>query len=523
MDGFRLSEPFFIPNLWRMYAEKIRISKETGHRRSQVLLGTGHRPVALCPDEGCEKEMTRSQLAQPHWPKGSRTNTGAGVSLVPVDIGHEDYTCLIDPDTAFWALVEKGRLAETLIDSTLMHQYRKKASSFRAEIDTLRFGNRPSCVYVNITERCNLNCTYCYIPEDMRRGGRSMSRQRLMDALTIIADSLQQKLPSSVTPQIIFHGAEPMMNRDVLFAAIEQFGNRFLFGVQTNATLLDQEAISFLTQHGVSIGLSLDAPTAAVSDRTRKTWNGTGVSQHVRRAMKQLQGYGNWSVISTITGKNLTSLSRLVELFHAEGVPTCMLNAVRCTLPGAREIKPSDTAAARAYLKALDRSRELYEQTGRKLVVANFANILLAIIAPSARRLMCDISPCGGGRCFFALAPNGDAFPCSEFIGLKEFRGGNIFKMSIDGIMKSKPFRQVTERSIEAIEPCKRCAIRHFCGSPCPAEAHQMHGAMNSPGAFCGFYEEQVRYAFRTIANNRIDAYLWDGWDDGLKVSFSTL
>jgi hypothetical protein len=36
-------------------------------------------------------------------------------------------------------------------------------------------------------------------------------------------------------------------------------------------------------------------------------------------------------------------------------------------------------------------------QTGRKLVDANFANILIAILAPTARRLMCDISPCGGG------------------------------------------------------------------------------------------------------------------------------
>lgn len=464
--------------------------------------------------------MTRSPLEQPLWPKGRHTNTGAGVSLVPVEIGHDTYTCLIDPDTAFWALVEKSRLAETLADSTLMKQYGKKAAQFRSEIDTLRFGTRPSCVYVNITERCNLNCSYCYIPADMRRDGRSMTPAKLAEALTIIRDAFRKTLPKTVRPQIIFHGAEPMMSRDVLFGAIEAFGNDFLFGVQTNATLLDQEAIAFLTGKGVSIGLSLDAPTDAVSDRTRKTWNGTGVARHVRTAMKLLQGYENWSVIGTITRENLASLSRLVELFHAEGVPTCMLNAVRCTLPGARSVKPDDMQAARAYIKALDRSRELLETTGRKIVVANFANILLSILAPSARRLMCDISPCGGGRCFFALAPNGDAFPCSEFIGLKAFRGGNLFRHSVDSIMQSRPFKHVTERAIEGIEPCKRCAIRHFCGSPCPAEAHQMHGEMNTPGAFCGFYEEQVRYAFRLIADGNHAAYLWDDWESDLTTSF---
>jgi hypothetical protein len=43
---------------------------------------------------------------------------------------------------------------------------------------------------------------------------------------------------------------------------------------------------------------------------------------------------------------------------------------------------------------------ELYQETGRRLPIGKLANILMAIIAPGARRLMCDISPCGGGRGF---------------------------------------------------------------------------------------------------------------------------
>ena len=197
-----------------------------------------------------------------------------------------------------------------------------------------------------------------------------------------------------------------------------------------------------------------------------------------------------------------------------------MLNVVRCTLPPARKIKPSDPAAARYFLQALERSLELFRDSGRKLVVANFANVLLSIVAPTARRLMCDISPCGGGRCFFALAPGGDVFPCSEFIGLPEFKGGNIFSDPLEQILASPAFRRVTGRCVEHIEPCKRCSIRHFCGSPCPAEAHEAQGGMDKPGSFCEFYEEQVRYAFRLIADGCHDAFLWDGWDKGLKETF---
>jgi uncharacterized protein len=133
---------------------------------------------------------------------------------------------------------------------------------------------------------------------------------------------------------------------------------------------------------------------------------------------------------------------------------------------------------------------------------------------------MCDISPCGGGRCFFALAPNGDLFPCSEFIGLQKFCGGNLFRDDLADVLVSEPFRMVTGRKVEDIEPCRRCAIRHFCGSPCPAEAFEMNGAMDRVGAFCEFYEHQVRYAFRLIAEDRSNAFLWDGWDAELKDTF---
>ena len=119
------------------------------------------------------------------------------------------------------------------------------------------------------------------------------------------------------------------------------------------------------------------------------------------------------------------------------------------------------------------------------------------------------------------MTPGGDAFPCSEFIGLAAYRGGNIFKDPIEKIMASAPFHKVTSRVVEGIEPCSHCAIRHFCGSPCPAEADQMRGGMDRTGAFCEFYEEQVRYAFRLIADGIEGDFLWDQWDRHTKTTFA--
>jgi uncharacterized protein len=453
--------------------------------------------------------------------RGRFVGTGNGPTFQPIDIGHPDYVAVVEPDTAFWALVRREKLAEIALGGELAAAYRKKARHFAEEIEWLRFGLKPSAVYFNPTERCNLNCTYCYIPERMRKSGQHMSADDLLRAMEILKKYFRTTVPKGSLPQIIFHGAEPLLNREAVFAAIAQYRDDFHFGVQTNGTLLDDSAVEFLRGNGVSVGISIDGATESIMSRTRVTWDGRGVHREVLDAMARLRGYPSWSVIGTISTENVRHLSRLVEFFHKQEVPTCLLNILRCTLPRSRTVKPDDVSAARYFLGALDHTYELYRETGRKLIVGNFANILLAIMAPAARRLMCDISPCGGGRCFFALGPRGDLFPCSEFIGLDRFRGGNLFEDDLADVVQSEPFQLVTGRKVEDIEPCRRCAIRHFCGSPCPAEAHEMNGGMHRTGAFCEFYEEQVRYALRLIADEKANDYLWDDWDRGLRDSFA--
>ncbi|QRM18630.1 peptide-modifying radical SAM enzyme CbpB [Dechloromonas sp. TW-R-39-2] len=444
-----------------------------------------------------------------------------GMLFQPVDIGHPVYAAVTDPQTAFWALVDKTKVHEAGRDPALLAAYGAKAEQFEQELHALRFGLKPSGVYLNPTERCNLNCTYCYLPDAQRSGGSHMPVETLLASLGKLRDYFRSVMPADRKPRAIFHGAEPLMNAPAVFEAIDAFADDFVFGLQTNGTLLDDKALDFLTSRNVSIGLSLDGPVADITDATRRTWGGKSVHDKVLRAMDKLRGYGSWSVITTCTTENLPYLTRMVELFHAHEVPTCMLNTLRCTLPGARGVKPADGDMAKAFFAAMDRTYELYQETGRKLMVANFANILIGILAPTARRLMCDISPCGGGRAFFALAADGSLYPCSEFIGLPRFNGGSLLTGGVEAALASAAFKEVTTRDVDRFSPCGDCAIRHFCGSPCPAEAFEMNGGMDKIGAFCDFYKEQVNYALRLIADGKADDYLWDGWDEGTETVFA--
>ncbi len=104
-------------------------------------------------------------------------------------------------------------------------------------------------------------------------------------------------------------------------------------------------------------------------------------------------------------------------------------------------------------------------------------------------------------RSFFALATNGDLFPCSEFIGAPAFAGGNLFEQPIEEILESPAFRLVSGRKVEDIAGCDLCPIPPFLRVSLSGRAPEMNGGMEQKGAFCAFYEEQVRYALRLIAD----------------------
>jgi len=444
---------------------------------------------------------------------GKLVNTGNGQNFNIIDIGHKDYFAAIEPDLAFWSLIPKEH-SELIFDKDYLQKtISLHGSDMKDEMDTLRFRLKPSCVYFNPTELCNLNCPYCYIPEKIRKDGENMSFEKMEEAMKKLKKYFSKSLPDSRKPDLIFHGSEPLVNKINVFKIIEKYKNDFNFGIQTNGTLLDDDDIEFIKYHNVVIGISLDAHKKEIADLSRYNWDGETIFDKVIKVLEAFKGYNKFSVITTVTNHNVSELSSIIDFLHAHHVENCLLNQVRCTLPGAGKIKPDDSVMAEQFIKAIDRSHELFIETGRKIVIVNFANIVLSIIAPSARKLMCDISPCGGGRSFFAVSAEGGMFPCSEFIGLPKFNGGNLFEDEIESVLNSDSFKLVTERKVEDIDPCNKCAIRHFCGSPCPAEAHELHGSMQEPGAFCEFYEQQVRYAFRLIADKKENDFLWENWD----------
>ncbi len=419
-------------------------------------------------------------------------------------------TALIDADNVFWAMTAKNAEGAPFVSRQVLSLYQKQKDSLDEEMKQFRFSAELSAVYIDPTDRCNSNCPYCYVPAKMRKNGAQMTKEQLRQVLNKVLDYFAGKKRK---PVIIFHASEPLLAKDAVFSAIREFKDKFSFGLQTNGLLLEKEDVEFLKEYRAGVGISLDAPLRSLNNKTRPSAKG-GNFEAVVRAIEWFDGYAGLNVISTMTKFNIRSLDKLVRFLHSRKVPCVLLNPVRFTRKHSLKVKPDEKLMTDNFLKAVDTAIELSQSSGRRIIVANFSNVVLGIVAPEARRMMCDISPCGGGRCFLTVTASGEMIPCGEFIGLEGSSGGNIFKTGIKEAMESAPFQKIRSRFVEKIAECDICLYRNICGSPCPAELEAL-GGMFQKGIFCEFYKAIIKYAFKLIAEGK-EKYCFrkEGWDN---------
>ena len=429
-----------------------------------------------------------------------------------------NHRVLLDPDNVFWAVRRGSAKPAASVTRDILALHAKVKGRLDREMHDFRFGQGLNAVYIDPTDKCNANCPYCYIPAEIRRKGRSMTRAELTLVLENIRRYSREKRGKR-KQVIIFHASEPLLVKDVIFEAIKKYQKIFAFGLQTNATLLERGDVKFLMKYKVGVGISLDSFSPETNNRSRASRETGGNFNQAVRAIEWFSGYPGLNVIATVTKFNVRHLPGMVEFLHAKKVPCVLFNPVRLTQPASRLIKPDPKVMTRFFLRAVDTALKLSKDSGRKIIIGNFSNTILAIIAPVARRMMCDISPCGGGRCFFTITAKGDMIPCGEFIGVPGFSGGNIFRTSISKAMASKAFKRIRSRVVEKIDECATCDLRNICGAPCPAEMHAL-GNMYQKSVFCDFYKAVIKYAFRLIAENQVPHLLRDGFSGNLQYEY---
>ena len=82
------------------------------------------------------------------------------------------------------------------------------------------------------------------------------------------------------------------------------------------------------------------------------------------------------------------------------------------------------------------------------------------------------LSGCGSGTEYLAVTPQGDLYPCHQFVGKTEFLLGNVF----DGISRKDLVDEFKGCNVYAKEKCRSCFAKYYCSGGCAANSYNFHG-----------------------------------------------
>ncbi|MCL1853993.1 MAG: SPASM domain-containing protein [Peptococcaceae bacterium] len=288
---------------------------------------------------------------------------------------------------------------------------------------------RIKAICLHVAHDCNLRCGYCFAGTGHFGGDRGlMSLEVGKKALDFVFAAGGGRPHCEVD----FFGGEPLLNwpvvRDLVLYGRElerQTGRTVKFTMTTNAVLFTEEVQDFVEKEHISMVFSLDG-RPEIHDRMRPFADRSGsyeviadrVSDWMRRHRKASRyATGTYAYVrGTYTRHNL-DFDRDVMHLAGLGIQRISLEPVVAP-PG----KDCAYALGHEHVEALEAS---YDRLGEEARQGKFAffhfNAGLAGVCLPKR-----LSGCGAGSEYLAVSPEGDLYPCHQFVGQEAFRMGSL-------------------------------------------------------------------------------------------------
>lgn len=297
---------------------------------------------------------------------------------------------------------------------------------------------------VLVTSRCNLKCLYCY---NGRPEGRDMPLATLERVMALAARA-RGPLHIQLT------GGEPCLVPELMAQAVrlaQALPQPPRLAVQTNATLLTPQLLSFFKENEIHVGLSLDGPLE-INERLR------GSSAALSRALALLEAEGvAFNVTTVVTALNVAALDKVPLLLagysQARGFGLDLL--VNKGRGLAEPAEPQELAAAARRLKLM----------------------LAAVNSRRARPLiwreeaLCQSDPAEDGSfCHacraesLAVDPEGRLYPCGQTVGVEALSLGTVeepgqLRSPLVGLRLTGPH-------------CAGCPLEGRCPGDCPSRLY---------------------------------------------------
>jgi uncharacterized protein len=182
-------------------------------------------------------------------------------------------------------------------------------------------------VVLQPTAFCNINCSYCYLPD---RDNRHMLAP---STVTRLFTELFASGWSAPHLTVVWHAGEPLVAPIAFyreaFAAIEKLRSPSVLvrhAFQTNGMLIDDDWCALFRDWKVGVGVSLDGPRD-LHDANRKTRSGAGTFDRTIAGIRRLQDAKlPFHVISVLSAASLDDPDGLLAFYLAHGIDHVCFN-----------------------------------------------------------------------------------------------------------------------------------------------------------------------------------------------------
>ncbi|NLJ31778.1 MAG: thioether cross-link-forming SCIFF peptide maturase [Clostridiales bacterium] len=325
---------------------------------------------------------------------------------------------------------------------------------------------------LNIAHDCNLRCEYCFAAKgDFGRGRMLMPFEVAKKAI----DFLIEKSAGRHNLEVDFFGGEPLMNFDVVKKTVEyarslekEHNKNFRFTITTNGLLLTDDKIDFINREMSNCVLSLDG-RKAVNDLLRIRADGTGCYDNIVPKFQKLvasRGDKDYYARGTFTKHNLDFTNDVLHMVDL-GFDQVSVEPVVSDMKLDYSIREED----------LPRIFEEYERLAKAVIerkkagkAFNFFHFMIDLEqGPCAIK---RLRGCGCGNEYVAITPEGDIFPCHQFVGDDSWKMGNV----LDGTFNLAEKEYFAMSNVYTKPDCKDCWAKFYCSGGCNANNWQYEG-----------------------------------------------
>jgi uncharacterized protein len=345
-------------------------------------------------------------------------------------------------------------------------------------------------VVLQPTPFCNINCTYCYLPQ--------------RDTKTVMAQATVATLFSKIFASgwvgpdltIIWHAGEPLVLPisfyQTAFETIETLqpaSLRLRHAVQTNGMLITHEWCTFFKKWGVGLGVSIDGPKH-LHDAHRLTRSGHGTFDRTIAGIHLLRQQDvPFHVISVLSRNAMDAPQAMLDFYLSEGIEDVCFNVEESEGDHVSALFTADDPP-KLFRRFLDRFWRLARQDGRIRFIREIDGMLPRVFRPDQIPMRnAQVEPFG--MLNVDVAGNVSSFS-PELLGYKhpdyqDFIVGNINVDSLEDMRQSAAMAAMTRDIAAGVEACRQsCEYFSVCGGGAPVNKLAENGSFRSSRtSFC--------------------------------------